>query len=96
MENTMKKVLPVLFFILITAVSCTTKYRNMQSFETVWQTVNVKHYDQSFGGMDWNSAHDRYKAKLAAAKDDEEFYLLTNQMLFELNLSHLLVARKGP
>jgi len=42
--------------------------------------------------VDWEAVHDRYKPKVAAAKDDAEFYELTNRMLFELNLSHLLVA----
>jgi C-terminal peptidase prc len=81
-----------LFLIVVTAVSCSTKYRNMQSFETVWQTVNQKHYDPTFGGVDWEELRDRYMPKIAAADNDSEFYRYTNQMLFELNLSHLLVA----
>lgn len=84
-----------LSLILLTAISCSTKYRNMQSFETVWQTVNARHYDPTFGGVDWNAVHDRYESGIAAAQDDGEFYLLTNQMLFELNLSHLLVATRS-
>ena len=84
-----------LTLILLTALSCSAKYRNMQSFETVWQTVNAKHYDPTFGGVDWNAVHDRYEPRIAAAKDNGEFYLLTNRMLFELNLSHLLVATRS-
>ena len=84
----------VLSLVLFTAVSCTTKYRNLQSFETVWQTVNAKHYDPTFGGVDWNAVHDRYEPRIAAATDDAKFYELTNRMLFELNLSHLLVATR--
>jgi carboxyl-terminal processing protease len=64
----------------------------MQSFETVWRTVNAKHYDPTFGGVDWKAVHDRYQPQIAAATDDAAFYELTNRMLFELNLSHLLVA----
>ncbi len=77
-----------LFIILVTAVSCSTKYRNLQSFETVWKTVNEKHYDSTFGGVNWNALHDRYKPKIANAKTDSAFYTLTNQMLFELNLKN--------
>ena len=84
-----------LFLILVTAVSCSAKYRNMQSFETVWQTVNAKHYDPTFGGIDWKAVHDRYKPRIASAKNDAQFYELTNRMLFELNLSHLLVATRS-
>ncbi len=84
-----------LFFILATAVSCSTKYRNIQSFETVWQTVNEKHYDPTFGGVDWKTLHGRYKPQIADAKTDSAFYTLANQMLFELKLSHLLVATES-
>jgi carboxyl-terminal processing protease len=94
MENSMKKISLILFLILITTVSCSAKYRNLQSFETVWQTVNKTHYDPTFGGVDWDAVHERYAPKIAAAKSDSEFYVLTNRLLFELNLSHLLVATK--
>jgi len=91
----MKKIIPALFMILVSAVSCSAKYRNMHSFETVWQTVNEKHYDPTFGGVDWKAVHDRYQPKIAAAEDDGTFYALTNRMLFRLNLSHLLVATRS-
>ena len=88
----MKKILSVLILVFITTVSCTTKFRNMQSFEIVWQTINDKHIDPTFGGLDWPEAHDRYQPQIAAAKNEEEFYLLVNKMLFELNISHLAVV----
>jgi carboxyl-terminal processing protease len=84
--------LALLYIILFAAVSCSTKYRNLQSFETVWKTVNEKHYDPIFGGTDWKALHDHYKPKIAAADNESDFYIQTNRMLFELNLSHLLVA----
>ena len=64
----------------------------MQSFETVWQTINDKHIDPTFGGLDWSEVHDRYHPQIAAAKNEEEFYLLVNKMLFELNISHIGVV----
>jgi carboxyl-terminal processing protease len=87
----MKKILNVLILVFITAVSCTTKYNNMHSFETVWQTINDKHFDPSFGGLDWNDVYNRYQPKIAAVEKNEEFYFLINKMLFELNLSHMFV-----
>ncbi|MGB5750646.1 MAG: S41 family peptidase [Desulfobacterales bacterium] len=86
----MKKSVIVLFLILTTTLSCTTKFRNIRSFETVWQTVNQAHYDPTFGGVDWKAAHEQYKPQIAAAENKEESFLLINQMLFKLNLSHLL------
>ena len=64
----------------------------MEGFETVWQKINDKHIDPSFGGLDWTEVHDRYQPQIAAVKDDEEFYLIVNKMLFELNISHLAVV----
>jgi len=85
--------------IFITAVSYNTKYGNMESFETVWQTINEKHIDPNFNGLDWNEVHDRYqpqiataKTQIATAKNEEEFYLIVNKMLFELNISHIAVV----
>jgi carboxyl-terminal processing protease len=65
----------------------------MHSFETVWQTVNQAHYDPTFGGVDWEAAHGQYRPQMAAvAENKEESFFLINQMLFELNLSHLLAV----
>jgi carboxyl-terminal processing protease len=87
----MKKILGVLILSFVAIVSCSTKYKNMKSFETVWQTINDKHIDPTFGGLDWLEVHDRYQPQIAAAKNEEEFYLLVNKMLFELNISHIAV-----
>ena len=88
----MKNPIIILSFILATTLSCTTGYRSMHSFETVWQTVNQTHYDPAFGGVDWKAVHGEYKPQIAAAGDKEESLRLINQMLFELNLSHLLAV----
>ena len=88
----MKKIPVVLILLLVAVVSCTTKYKNMKSFETVWQTINEKHIDPTFNGLDWSEVHDRYQPQTAAAKNEEEFYLLVNKMLFELNISHNAVV----
>ena len=88
----MRKTLSVLILVSITTVSCTTKYKNMQSFETVWQTINEKYFDPTFGGLDWSEVHDRYQPQIKAAQNEEEYNLLINKMLFELNVSHIGVV----
>jgi C-terminal processing protease CtpA/Prc len=90
----MKKFSFLLPLILFVTVACSVKYRNMQSFETVWRTVTARHYDPTFGGVGWKAAHDRYQPQIAAADSEADFYRLTNRMLFELNRSHLLVATR--
>jgi carboxyl-terminal processing protease len=64
----------------------------MHSFETVWQTVNEVHYDPTFGGVDWQAVHTQYKPLLLSAESKDESTTLINQMLFELDLSHLLAV----
>jgi carboxyl-terminal processing protease len=88
----MKKSLGFLIAVFLATTAYTDPCTNTRSFETVWQTVNDKHFDPTFGGLDWKGLHDQYQPKIAEARSDSEFYALVNQMLFELNLSHFLVA----
>lgn len=60
----------------------------LKTFEKVWSTVNEKHFDPDFGGVDWKKVGEEYKPKIAEAKTDEEFYGVLQQMLGELNQSH--------
>jgi carboxyl-terminal processing protease len=61
----------------------------LDCFETVWRTVNETYFDPTFGGLDWQAVHDRYRPQVAAAQDDKTFYDLLNQMLYELKVSHI-------
>ena len=88
----MKKSLFVLILVFITVVSYATENKNMQSFETVWQTIQDKYFDPTFGGLNWNDVYDRYQPQIKAAQNEEEYYLLINKMLFELNVSHIGVV----
>jgi hypothetical protein len=71
----------------------------MQSFESVWQTVNDKHIDPTFGGLDWLKVHDRYKPLITTARNEEEYYLIINKMNCYrekiLNLKRLLDFFQG-
>jgi carboxyl-terminal processing protease len=66
--------------------------QHLDIFETVWQTVNETYFDPTFGGLDWNEVRERYRPQIAAAQDDEAFYVTINMMLFELNVSHIGVV----
>jgi hypothetical protein len=59
----------------------------LKNFEVVWQTVNDTFPDPTFGGVNWKAVHDRYRPLIGAAKNDEEFFLTLNRMLWELNAS---------
>lgn len=62
-----------------------------QSFEKVWTTVNEKHFDPTFGGVNWQKVRETYEPKAVAAKSDAELYTILRQMLGELKLSHFAI-----
>jgi len=91
----MKSFMTVFFVLLVFISPASSKNlsaENLESFDLVWQTVNEFHFDPSFGGIDWKAMHDRYRPQIVMLSNIEEFSRITNQMLFELRLSHLLVA----
>ena len=59
-----------------------------EAFDKVWTTVNEKHYDPTFGGVNWKKVRDKYEPKAKAAGSDKEFHDVLRQMLGELKLSH--------
>ena len=63
----------------------------LKNFEVVWQTVNDTFPDPTFGGVEWKAVYDRTQPLIGAAKNDEEFFLTLNRMLWELNASHSVV-----
>jgi carboxyl-terminal processing protease len=66
-----------------------------KSFEIVWRTVKEKHYDATFGGVDWDAARVRYEPEAARAKTDDELHALLRRMLGELKLSHFGIFPSG-
>lgn len=63
-----------------------------QTFDMVWRTVNDKHFDPTFGGVNWEQVRVKYAPLTAAAKSDAEFYTLLQQMLNELHQSHFAIV----
>jgi carboxyl-terminal processing protease len=76
----------------LTLTRTINKSETLQVFEEVWSTVNRTFYDPEFGGVDWNAIHNQYKPLILAAGNDEEVYRILNQMLWELNVSHVGVG----
>jgi len=73
------------------AVKPETAELRRQSFEKVWHIINEKHYDPTFGGVDWLKMREVYQPQAEAAKSDAEFHGVLNRMLWELKLSHFAV-----
>ena len=68
----------------------------LDTFNKVWNTINEKHYDPTFHGVDWKAVREAYLPKAQAAKTDEEFHGVLRQMLGELKLSHFNIFPPPP
>lgn len=62
-----------------------------RTFDRVWSIVNERHFDKTFGGVDWKKVGENYKPMAMSAKSNEEFHAILNQMLGELNQSHFSI-----
>jgi carboxyl-terminal processing protease len=60
--------------------SLTAKDR-IEVFETVWKTINAEYYNYNPGFADWATVRERYRPRVEATKNDDEFYALLNLML---------------
>lgn len=68
--------------------------KRQESFEIVWNTVNERFYDPSFGGVDWKKVRERYAPLVAQAQSDQEVHRLLQQMISELGQSHFVIIPK--
>ena len=59
-----------------------------ETFQIVWKTVRDKHFDPTFGGVDWEKVREKYAPLATAAKSNQELHILLQKMLGELKQSH--------
>jgi carboxyl-terminal processing protease len=71
-----------------TAPAAASAAVRQETFDMVWTTVNEKHYDPDFGGVNWDKVREQYAPKVAAVKSDQELYTVLQAMLGELHQSH--------
>ena len=66
-----------------------TNEARQSAFNQVWNTINEKHYDPTFGGVDWKRMRAVYEPQaLAVGLSDKDFHDVLRRMLAELKLSH--------
>ena len=65
-----------------------------QIFEESWRVMKFRFYDENMHGKDWDAIKAEYKPLLAHIGTYEDVYDLANQMIGELNASH--VGVRGP
>jgi carboxyl-terminal processing protease len=66
-----------------------------QSFDLVWSTVHESHWDESFGGLDWEKVRKEYRPKLRRIKNRADLVILLQEMLDELELSHFRILSRS-
>ncbi|MEO9967430.1 MAG: S41 family peptidase [Reichenbachiella sp.] len=64
-----------------------------QIFEEAWQALNAGFYDPNFHGLDFNQLKEIYKPLAMKASTREDFNRVFNQMLGQINASHMGLYR---
>lgn len=60
-----------------------------QMFEELWANIEENFYNETFHGIDWESIRDRYRDYLPFVNNRNDFSRMMNDMLGELNSSHM-------
>jgi len=61
----------------------------MQVFDEGWRRLRDGFYDPEYHGENWDELRERYRLRSVAASTDQDFRLYYNQMLGQLNSSHM-------
>ena len=67
-----------------------------QMFDETWANVEENFYDETFHGVDWEEIKERYARYLPGINNRMDLRVLLNDMLGELNSSHLGFSTSGP
>jgi len=57
-------------------------------FDTAWNLVENRYWDLGRTGVDWTAAYDDYRPRALAARDDDAFYAVLEEMYSLLNDHH--------
>jgi len=61
---------------------------DIEAFEHVWKTVFEKHFDPTWGGVDWKAVHAEFRPQVEATKSRREARAVIRAMLSRLKLTH--------
>ncbi len=64
----------------------------LKVFNNLWETVNRFYFDKTFNGNDWNKLREIYRPRILSAKNKVELRQILNQIIGELDTSHLKVS----
>jgi tricorn protease len=66
-----------------------------QIFDETWANMEENYYDGTFHNINWQLMHDRYKAYVPYLNNRADLRLMINDMLGELNSSHMGFTSNG-
>lgn len=67
-----------------------------QIFEDGWRALRDGFYDPEFHGKDWEALKAKYKKRALAASTSQDFRVMFNEMLGQLNASHMGMYGSDP
>ncbi|MBS7566590.1 PD40 domain-containing protein [Mucilaginibacter sp. Bleaf8] len=67
-----------------------------QMFDEAWADLEENYYDPQFHGVDWKKTHDHYQTFLPYITNRADLRVMLNDMLGELNSSHMGFGTTGP
>ncbi|GAA5224982.1 S41 family peptidase [Membranihabitans marinus] len=67
-----------------------------QVFEELWRVLNDRFYDPQFHGQNWQGLKEKYKPWAMAASTQQDFRDMVNDMLGQLNSSHMGLYGDNP
>lgn len=72
-------------------VSTSTLEGRMIVFDDIWDTIQLRYYDPSFNGVDWEASRTTFRPIAARASTSQEFYEVIRRMLAPLRDAHTRV-----
>ena len=68
---------------------------NARVFDRVWTLVADRYWDRSMGGNDWDAIREKYYPRALAARGQKQLYAIINNMLDQLDDSHVYATPPG-
>lgn len=63
-----------------------------RTFDQVWQTMQDRYFDRTFGGLDWAAIREEYRPRAMNARNHVEFHEVLAEMVKRLDASHVSVT----
>jgi carboxyl-terminal processing protease len=83
-----------LFLAALASLPALAENPRIETFDECWGMVKKRIYDKKMNGRDWDALREQYRPLAEKAETQDELIAITNRMLGELKLSHLVWMSK--